>query len=133
MATGIHTKHTTLSYGDSDTNYTLLKNMQEVPELGGTPNKIDITTLDDDAKANMNGLLDYGDLSFKFLMDTDEQFNTLSQMTGVKYWKVHLPQGLDATFTGEPSVKIDSIGVDAAQTYTLDIALNSKITFSKSA
>ena len=132
MAQGIHTAHITLSYGDSDSNYTLLKDLMEVPELGGTPNKIDVTTLDNDSKVYMKGLVDYGDLSFKFLMAT-EQFDTLSQMTGVKYWKVHLPQGLDATFTGEPSVKIDSNGVDAAQTYTLDIALNSKITFSKGA
>ena len=130
MAQGIHTAHITLSYSDSDSNYTLLKDLQEVPELGGTPNKIDVTTLDNDSKVYMKGLVDYGDLSFKFLMAT-EQFNTLSQMTGVKYWKVHLPQGLNATFTGEPSVKIDSNGVDAAQTYTLDIALNSKITFNQ--
>ena len=109
-----------------------LLRLQEVPELGGTPNKIDVTTLDNDSKVYMKGLVDYGDLSFKFLMAT-EQFNTLSQLTGVKYWKVHLPQGLDAKFTGEPSVKIDSNGVDAAQTYTLDIALNSKITFSQGA
>lgn len=132
MAQGIHTAHITLSYGESDTDYTLLKDLQEVPELGGTPNKIDVTTLDNDSKVYMKGLVDYGDLSFKFLMAT-EQFNTLSQLTGVKYWKVHLPQGLDAKFTGEPSVKIDSNGVDAAQTYTLDIALNSKIEFSQGA
>lgn len=131
MAQGIHTAHITLSYGESDTTYTLLKDLQEVPELGGTPNKIDVTTLDNDSKVYMKGLVDYGDLSFKFLMAT-EQFDTLSALTGVKFWKVHLPQGLDAKFTGEPSVKIDSNGVDAAQTYTLDIALNSKITFSKS-
>ena len=69
-------------------------------------------------------------MSFKFLYAT-AQFKTLDALTGVTYWKVTLPDNTTATFTGESSVKLDSVGVDAALTYTLDIALNSKIVFSE--
>lgn len=130
MAQGLHSKGIKLSYGTSASNYTELTDLQEIPELGGTPNKIDVTTLDNDAKAYIKGLVDYGDLSFKFLYAT-EQFKTLDALTGVTYWKVTLPDSTTATFTGESSVKLDSVGVDAALTYTLDIALNSKIEFSE--
>lgn len=126
---GLHSQGIKLAYKNGDAaDFTTLKDLQEVPELGGTPNKVDTTTLDNESKTSIKGLIDYGDLSFKFLYAT-EQFKALDALTGVSSWKVTLPDGTTATFSGESSVKLSSIGVDAALTYTLDIALNSKIIF----
>ena len=126
---GLHSQGIKLAYKTGDAaDFTTLKDLQEVPELGGTPNKVDVTTLDNESKTSIKGLIDYGDLSFKFLYAT-EQFKTLDALTGITTWKVTLPDSTTATFTGESSVKLSSIGVDAALTYSLDIALNSKIVF----
>jgi hypothetical protein len=68
-----------------------------------------------------DGIKNYGDsLAFKFLYDK-EQFMELNGESGNLGWKVTLPDGMSCTFTGPCSVKLDSVGVNAALTYTLSI------------
>ena len=107
--------------------YTNLTNLQEIPDLGGSAESIEITTLADSAHMYMNGLLDYGDsLDFTFLYDPT-QFAALQALTGSINWQVGLPDGTDGaigttcTFTGTPSVKLTGAGINAAMTYTLSI------------
>lgn len=126
---GLLSKGIKLSYKTSDGgSFKTLKDLQEIPELGGTPNKVDVTTLDDEARAYINGLIEYGDLSFKFLYDKT-QFLELNGLTGVIDWKIEFPDTLTATFSGESSVKIDGEGIESATSYTLNLALSSKIAF----
>lgn len=110
-----------LSYKTSGETYTDLTNLQEIPDLGGETEAIEITTLADAAHMYTDGLLNYGDsLGFKFLYEK-EQFGTLSALTGSQGWKVQLPDNATCTFSGACSVKLDSVGVNAALTYTLSI------------
>lgn len=98
-----------------------LTNLQEIPELGGDKEAIEITTLADAAHMYTDGLLNYGDsLAFKFLYEKT-QFTTLNGLTAAAEWKVELPDGATCTFTGTGSVKLDGVGVNAALTYTLAI------------
>lgn len=118
-----------LSYAKNDGQYTELTNLQEIPELGGDVESIEITTLADAAHMYTNGIKNYGDaLAFKFLYES-EQFQTLSLLNGVYNWKVILPDGTTCTFNGVPSVKLDSVGVNVALTYTLNIKPNSEMIF----
>ena len=105
--------------------YTELTNLQEIPDLGGEAEAIEITTLADAAHMYTDGILNYGDsLAFKFLYDK-AQFTTLTGLTGSNTWKVELPDSATCTFTGTSSVKLDSVGVNAALTYQLSIKPNS--------
>ena len=63
LSKGITLSYKTGSAGD----YTVLTNLQEIPDLGNNaPEKIDITVLSDSAKKSMNGLSDTAqDLAFK--------------------------------------------------------------------
>ena len=112
-----------LSYKAGEASeYTDLTNLQEIPELGGDVDKIEITVLSDDAHMYTNGIKNYGDsVAFKFLYEK-EQFTTLNALTGECGWKVTLPDETSYTFEGTPSVKLDGAGVNAALTYTLSIA-----------
>ena len=113
-----------LSYGEGS-SYTELTNLQEIPELGGSAESIEITTLADAAHTYTDGILNYGDsLTFKFLYDK-EQFTTLNGLTGVHNWKVELPDGTNCSFSGTSGVKLDGVGVNAALTYTLAVKPNS--------
>lgn len=106
-----------------------LDNLQEIPELGGDTEAIEITTLADAAHIYTDGIKNYGDsLSFKFLYDT-EQFETLASLTGVCNWMVSLPDGATCAWSGTSSVKLDGVGVNAALTYTLSIKPNSEMTW----
>lgn len=121
-------KGITLSYGTGEA-LKVLTNLQEIPELGGEKEAIEITTLADAAHMYTDGLLNYGDsLAFKFLYEA-EQFTELNALDGVQTWQVTLPDGEACTFSGTGSVKLDGVGVNSALTYTLAVKPNSKMTW----
>ena len=104
-----------------------LTDLQEIPDLGGTTESIEITTLADAAHRYEEGLISYGDtLSFKFLY-AKEQFAALDALTASCEWKVSLPDASTCTFSGKGSVKLDGVGVNAALTYTLNIKPDSEM------
>jgi len=123
-------KDITLSYKNGAAGeFIELENLQEIPDLGGDVEAIEITTLADSAHRYTDGLINYGDsLAFKFLMGDDTaQFLELNALTGVSNWQVKLPGGDTCTFSGSSSVKLDGAGVAAALTYTLSIKPNSEM------
>lgn len=131
---GYISKGIKLSY-KVDAEFVDLTNLQEIPDLGGTAESIEITTLADDAHMYMNGIKSYGDsLDFKFLYEPT-QFNTLAALAGDIDWKVSLPDGVNGaidttcSFKGTASVKIDSVGVNSAMTYTLSVKPTSSMVF----
>lgn len=110
-----------LSYKKDSSQFVDLTDLQEIPDLGGTVESVEITTLADAAHKYEEGLISYGDtLSFKFLY-AKEQFNALDALDAECEWKVTLPDNSTCTFSGKGSVKLDGVGVNAALTYTLNI------------
>ena len=121
ISKGIKLSYKTGSSGE----FVDLTDLQEIPELGGDKEAIEITTLEDAAHMYTDGILNYGDsLAFKFLYN-NTQFETLQGLTGSSEWKVSLPDNTTCTFSGTSSVKLDGVGVNAVLTYTLNIKPNS--------
>lgn len=119
-------KGITLSYKEGS-EYVELTNLQEIPELGGNAEAIEITTLADAAHMYTDGIKNYGDsLAFKFLYEK-EQFSFLNTVKTTKEWLVALPDGETCAFAGTCSVKLDGVGVNAALTYTLAIKPSSEM------
>lgn len=133
---GLLSKGITLSYKTgSGSSYTDLTNLQEIPDLGGDIDTVEVTVLSDVAHTYINGLKDYGDsLDFVFLYDKT-QFAALAALTGTISWKVGIPDGSNGaissncTFDGECNVKLDGVGTNEALTYTLSITPNSAMTW----
>lgn len=121
-------KGITLSY-ECEEGEVILTNLQEIPDLGGEVEAIEVTTLADAAHTYTDGLKNYGDsLAFKFLYEK-EQFTKLSALTENVEWCVSLPDNESCNFRGTSSVKLDGVGVNAALTYTLSIKPNSEMTW----
>lgn len=120
-------KGITLSYAPAEGgDFIELTNLQEIPDLGGEVEAIEITTLADDAHKYTDGIKNYGDsLEFKFLYEKP-QFTTLSEL-GNAEWQVKLPDGATCTFGGSASVKLAGAGVAAVLTYTLAIKPNTEM------
>lgn len=117
-----------LYYGEIE-----LTNLQEIPDIGGEVEAIEITTLADAAHMYCDGIKSYGDsLEFKFLYE-EEQFMTLNGLTGSQDWKVELPEGSTCSFGGTCSVRLDGVGVNAALTYTLSVKPNSEMVWAAKA
>lgn len=128
---GILTKGITLGYKvGSEASYSILTNLQEIPEIGnGAPEKIETTTLADNVKTYIAGLGDSGqELGFKFLYEKT-QFETLVGINETCGWQVSMPDGVTAVFTGTPSVKFDAASPNNALTYTLTVIVESEIEF----
>ena len=111
-----------------------VEGLQSIPSLGGTANKIDITTLDDTCYRYMNGLKDYGDLQFNFLLDDD--FSNYEAIKAVENTTSNCKVVIGNkkfTFSAELSASLDEAGVDAALTFTVNAGLQSDITFGANA
>ena len=126
ISKGIKLSYKTTS---GEANYTPLTNLQEIPDLGGESEAVEITTLEDVAHMYTDGLLNYGDsLAFVFLYET-EQFTTLTALEGETEWQVTLPDTTTCSFSGTSSVKLDGVGTNSALTYTLSIKPSSEMTW----
>ena len=113
--------------------YSNLPNLQSIPEMGGTPEKIDVTTLADEAKQYINGVVDNGDLEFVFLYDAHKTTSSYKILKGlqdkktVASYRVTFPDGTTFTFTAEVSVRTGAVEVNGALTFTASFALQSEI------
>lgn len=131
---GILTKGITLSYKKDGTNYDVIANLQECPELGGTAENVEVTTLADGNKKYIKGIKDFGELAFKFLYDNSGAESNyrivrgLEEAGNIVEWKVTFPDNTTFAFSGEVTTAIDSAAVNAALTFTATITLNSDIT-----
>ena len=124
MADAVISKGIKLMHGEKE-----LTNLQEIPELGGDAEAIEITTLADAAHMYTDGIKSYGDsLAFKFLYEKT-QFAELAALKESQSWSVVLPDQSKCSFSGTCSVKLDGVGVNAALTYTLSIKPNSEMTW----
>ena len=131
---GILTKGITLSYKKDGSTYTVIDNLQECPELGGTAENVEVTTLADGNKKYIKGIKDFGELAFKFLYDNSGAESNyrivrgLEEAGNIVEWKVTFPDNTTFAFSGEVTTAIDSAAVNAALTFTATITLNSDIT-----
>ena len=124
---GILTKGVELQvYGTS--SYTAIAGVQEFPDLGGTKDKVDVTTLADANYQYIPGIEDYGDMSFKFLYTKDVYEDLADYGDDVKQFCVAFPDGNKFYFDGIVDVTIDGAGVNNAITMTVNIFLQSDVT-----
>lgn len=131
---GLLSKDTTLSYKSGGSSFTEIPLLMEVPELGGDPEKVEVTTLADSVKKYIPGIRDLGDLAFKFLYDnTNEESNyrlmrKLQDDNQPATFKVEYPDGTGHQFDAYVNVKMDAAAVNAAMTFTVNMSLQSDIT-----
>ncbi|MCG7406781.1 phage tail protein [Paenibacillus sp. ACRRX] len=131
---GVLSKDTTLSYKTGSSTFKELEHLMEVPELGGEPEKVEVTTLKDGTKKYIPGVRDLGDLSFKFLYDNSTAASNYRVLHGLQVdgkaatFKVDYPDGTGHQFEAYVNVKMDSAAVNAAMTFTASMSLQSDIT-----
>lgn len=136
---GILSKGITLAYGTENESthaitYTVINGLQECPNLGGKPDKVETTTLANGAHTYINGIKEYGDLTFKFLYDNDTATSNYRVVRGLEEagevvnWEVEFPDGTKFHFGGEVAAEIEGAGINTALTFNANIALNTDIT-----
>jgi len=127
--------------------YTEIANLQEIPSLGGTPEKVETTCFANGNRTYIAGIKDFGDLAFKFLFDNSGSTSNYRLLKGYEVdsngnaktvsVKVELPDALTTgtgthhgtqfVFDAQLSCSLDSAAVNAALTFTCNAALQSDI------
>lgn len=122
-----------------DPSYKKLYGLFSVPEMGGTPEQIDVTNLEDSIKRSVLGIQDTGTLDFEFYATEDESdtatqirdtWNILRgyQTAGTTMrWKLEYPDGEGFTWDGKCSVRRQSVGVNQAIKFTLTVGLDTPL------
>lgn len=117
-----------------------LYGLYEVPEMGSSPEKIEVTNLGDNSKRYVFGVQDFGDMEFKFYYNTGdsdsgdviknsyETLRTAEKAGTVKQFKIVYPDGSGHSFSGYVSVRRDSVAVNGAISFTMALAVTSEIT-----
>lgn len=120
--------------------YKKLYGLYNIPEMGGTPERLDVTNLEDSHKRSILGISDISDLAFGFYATKDETDTTAQvrdtwnvlqayQTAGtVLNWKLEYPDGNGYTWKGTCAVKRDTVTVNTAIKFTLSTGLDSALT-----
>ena len=123
-----------------DPAYKKLYGLFTVPEMGGTPEQIDVTNLEDSHKRSILGIQDTGTLDFEFYATEDEEDTTAQirdtwnilrayQSAGdTMMWKLEYPDGEGFTWKGKCSLRRQSVGVNSAVKFTLTVGLETELT-----
>lgn len=113
---------------------TALPNLQATPEMGGTPEQVDVTTLADDMRHYIAGVKDPGSLEFTFLYDADQEgssYKTLTSKVGHpdSEYVLTMPDSSTFTFTADVSLRLSATEVNGAITFIASMSLQSDIEF----
>ena len=109
--------------------------LTDIPDMGASPEKLDVTTLADEYRQYINGVKDFGDLEFTFIYESgaDGNYAQLAALEGkgVQECVVTFPgeNGATFSFSGDISVRILGVGVNAVITFAMSVALQSEITY----
>ena len=122
-----------------DPSYKKLYGLYTVPEMGGTPEQIDVTNLEDAMKRSILGIQDTGTLDFEFYA-TEDETDTSSQIRDTwnilrgyqtagtqMMWKLEYPDGEGFTWKGKCSVRRQAVDVNQAIKFTLTIGLDTAL------
>lgn len=117
-----------------DPAYKKLYGLYSVPEMGGTPETLDVTNLEDAIRRSILGLQDLGTLDFEFYA-TEDETDTSSQIRdtwnilagyetagNALMWKLEYPDGEGYTWQGKCSVRRQAVAVNEPIKFTLTVA-----------
>ncbi|MHA3065801.1 phage tail tube protein [Lacticaseibacillus saniviri] len=125
---GMLSKGTTLGYKEhaATGDYTLMHDIKTVPEIGQSPEKVDVTSLEDDKKKAIDGLQDSSSLAFVgvYKGENFKLANQIAESRKIYDWKVTYPDGLTATFVGKASVKLGQAGINEALSFTVTVVVS---------
>ncbi|MCL6456917.1 MAG: phage tail protein [Gorillibacterium sp.] len=126
---GLLSKDTELHYKSGTSAWARIDHLMSVPDMGGDPEQVEVTTLQDGVKKYISGIKDPGSLDFQFLYDNStvtSNFRILKGLEGTTHeFKVIFPDTSEWAFSAQASVKMDGAEVNAALTFTVSFMLQS--------
>ncbi|MBD9846474.1 phage tail protein [Enterococcus faecalis] len=124
---GLLSKGTKLEMKAAGGTFKELAGLQSVPEIGGDPEQVDVTTLADSTKKYIAGIQDMDSLEFTFLYDQSvfKELKVVQNSGKEADFKITYPDNTTCTFTGGVTVKMGGAEVNGAFQMTLAVTVSS--------
>lgn len=120
----------TIGYSKTGTtSYTNIAGLQEVPDIGVDPEKVENTCLSDTVKKYEKGIGDAGDMEFKFKYTSAvwKELRGLESATTPINFKITYPDGCAVAFSAEVSNKLGGGSFNDPIAITTAMALQSDL------
>ena len=113
---------------------TTIQGVKSMGEISETTNKIEVTTLADEAQKFINGIKSYGDaISFTCVYDKTEFLRVRGLADGAQHAvEIKYFDGLKITFQAYVSTTLSGVEVDSAHEYSIELTPASAITIADS-
>ena len=113
---------------------TLVNGVKSMGEITEVTNKIEVTTLADEAQKFINGIKSYGDaISFTCVYDKTEFLRVRGLADGAQHAvEIKYFDGLKITFQAYVSTTLSGVEVDSAHEYSIELTPASAITIADS-
>ncbi|MCD7113426.1 phage tail protein [Limosilactobacillus agrestis] len=117
---------TKLERSTDGTTWEEIADIKTVPELGGDTEKVDVTTLADDRRKQVEGIQNASNVQFQAIYKGSSFAKALKQAGDRKQyqWRVTYPDGMTATMRGSYNIKFASVAVNGALGYTITITVS---------
>ena len=117
----------------SESEYTKLPGLKELPDMGVDPEKVENTTLEDSVKQYENGIGDVGEMAYKFKYDNSSDTSAYRILRAIEEsgetasFKETLKDGTTTEFDAQVAVKRNGAGVNGAMEFTASMSLQSAL------
>lgn len=122
-----------LSYGNLGTGgafpstWTDLNGCTEIPEIGGAPDTVESTTLDNLVyRSYVKGLQDLATLDFPFNLEVPDSSANINVIAGLDKdtlygWKITYASGITVQIKAKPSYSFNAVGINEIESFTLHL------------
>ncbi|WP_263862119.1 phage tail protein [Ligilactobacillus animalis] len=117
---------TRLARSSDGTTWEEFADIKTIPELGGDTEKVDVTTLADERRKQVEGIQNASNVQFQVVYKGPSFAKALAEAGNRKQyqWKVTYPDGMTATMRGSYNIKFASVAVNGALGYTITITVS---------
>ncbi|VDG18246.1 phage tail protein [Lactobacillus brevis] [Lactiplantibacillus mudanjiangensis] len=124
---GLASTGTILEYAEpGGTDFKKVADVKTIPALGGAPQQIDVTTLDDNRVKQIEGIAAATTAAFS-VQYKGPSWNAVHDKSGDRKqynWRVTYPDGMPVTFTGSFTIQFGEAAVNGTLTYTITIVIS---------
>ncbi len=144
------TKDTHLDFSEDGSTYKELYGLNSDPDMGGEPEKVDVSNMRDSMQRNINGLIKTDALAFEFFYNKEEaaaaaaenpnaanvEYNAFAKLKALEkagkpvFWRHTYPDGSFYSWNGTPTVYMKGGKVGEARQFTLSVSLETTLEYS---
>lgn len=134
ISAGTKLSYGALSGGDYPSTWTDLLGATEIPEIGGDPETVETTTLDNLVyRTYIKGLQDLSSIQIPFNLENPAATANINVIAGLDEdttygWMITYASGITVKIKSKPSYKFNQVGVNEIESFTLTLVPEEELT-----